>query len=150
MTLGLRHLALRVTNLQRSQTFYERLFSMRVVWQPDADNVYLSSGHDNLALHQIPETDLQNFNPLHHQRLDHFGFLMESPEAVDQKFDQMGVLLHDCGGKVVKPPKRHRDDSYSFYIADPDNNQVQVLYEPTMCQQPATSIISDPERKELT
>jgi hypothetical protein len=27
---------------------------MRVVWEPDPDNVYLSSGTDNLALHRAP------------------------------------------------------------------------------------------------
>ena len=51
---GLWHVALKVTDLKRSQAFYEGLFDMRVVWAPDADNVYLSSGRDNLALHQIP------------------------------------------------------------------------------------------------
>ena len=135
MTLGLRHLALRVTDLQRSQTFYEQLFSMHVVWQPDADNVYLSSGQDNLALHQIPKVEMQGFQPLQGQLLDHFGFLMESAEAVDQMFEQIAVLLKECGGSLVKPPKRHRDDSYSFYIADPDHNQIQILYEPTISRQ---------------
>jgi catechol-2,3-dioxygenase len=32
----------------------------------------------------------------------------------------------------VHRPKRHRDGSYSFYVADPDGNTVQVLYEPTI------------------
>ncbi len=133
--LGLRHLALRVTNLKRSQTFYERIFSMRVVWQPDPDNVYLSSGQDNLALHQIPEADLKSYQLGISQFLDHFGFLMGSVEAVDQKFEDIKTILTECGGELSKLPKRHRDESYSFYIFDPDHNQIQVLYEPTICQQ---------------
>jgi hypothetical protein len=32
----------------------------------------------------------------------------------------------------VRRPKRHRDGSYSFYVADPDGNTVQVLFEPTI------------------
>src|SRR3970040_2316753 len=52
---GLRHLALKVTDLARSRKFYEEFFGMQVVWEPDPENVYLSSGRDNLALHLIPQ-----------------------------------------------------------------------------------------------
>ena len=55
---GLWHVALRVTDLRRSRAFYEGLFGMQVVWAPDPDNLYLSSGSDNLALHQIASADL--------------------------------------------------------------------------------------------
>lgn len=125
---GLRHLALRVTDLHRSRAFYEALFGMRVVWQPDQDNLYLSSGSDNLALHQIPVGELDQYRGSRGQFLDHFGFIMDSPEAVDQMFEQ----VERSGARIVHPPKRHRDNSYSFYLADPDGNTIQVLYEPTM------------------
>ena len=51
-TQGMRHVALRVADVERSKRFYEDVFGMRVVWQPDPDNAYLSSGSDNLALHR--------------------------------------------------------------------------------------------------
>lgn len=125
---GLRHLALRVTDLRRSRAFYEALFGMRVVWKPDEDNLYLSSGSDNLALHQIPVGELDQYQPGRGQFLDHFGFIMDSPEAVDRMFEQ----VERSGARIVHRPKRHRDDSYSFYLADPDGNTIQVLYEPTI------------------
>ena len=34
--------------------FYVDLLGFAVEWEPDADNVYLSSGIDNLALHRSP------------------------------------------------------------------------------------------------
>ena len=34
--------------------FYVDLLGFEVEWEPDADNVYLSSGIDNLALHRSP------------------------------------------------------------------------------------------------
>ena len=55
---GLRHVALKVTNLEASKTFYQTWFGMRIVWEPDAENVYMSSGIDNLALHQIPNEQI--------------------------------------------------------------------------------------------
>ena len=129
---GLRHVALRVTNLARSRTFYEQLLGMKVVWEPDHDNVYFSSGSDNFALHQIPASELTAFQPLQGQLLDHVGVILESPEAVDRMYQEVEPRLSELGGRIVKPPKQHRDGSYSFYFSDPDGNAIQALYEPTI------------------
>lgn len=129
---GLRHLALRVTDLARSRAFYEGLFGMRVVWQPDGDNLYLTSGSDNLALHQIPAGELAEYRGGRGQHLDHFGFIVDSPEMVDRFFEQVARQVEGFGARIVQPPKRHRDNSYSFYLADPDGNTIQILYEPTI------------------
>ena len=131
-TRGLRHLALWVTDLRRSRAFYEGLLGMKEVWQPDADNLYLSGAGDNLALHQVPKAEVKNFQPRRGQFLDHFGFIMESPEAVDRMFEQIERQIDGYGGNIVQKPKRHRDDSYSFYMADPDGNVIQILFEPTI------------------
>lgn len=125
---GLRHLALRVTDLPRSRAFYENLFGMRVVWQPDSDHLYLTSGSDNLALHQIPPAELGAYTSVRRQFMDHFGLIVETPQAVDRMFE----WIQRSGVKIVQYPKRHRDGSYSFYLADPDGNTVQILYEPTI------------------
>ena len=50
-TAGLRHVALFVSDLEGSETFFVDLMGMQVEWRPDPDNVYLTSGNDNLALH---------------------------------------------------------------------------------------------------
>ncbi len=131
-TRGLRHLALRVTDIRKSRAFYEELVGMRVVWEPDPGNVYLSSGTDNLALHQIPPTDMKRAQALDVQPLDHLGFIMESQESVDSMFKDLESVIERYGGKILKAPRRHRDDSYSFYMADPDGNVVQMLFEPTI------------------
>ncbi len=125
---GLRHLALKVTDLARARKFYAEVFGMAVVWEPDPENVYLSSGADNLALHQIPAADVSRFKSAKDQFLDHLGFIMDSPASVDRLF----ARAERSGVPIVKPVKQHRDGSYSFYLADPDGNVVQVLYEPTI------------------
>ena len=127
-TMGLRHVALKVSNLALSKSFYQKWFRMAVVWEPDADNVYMSSGVDNLALHQIPRDDLEIHKSNYGQFLDHVGFLMKSPESVDCLYKQ--VVKE--GVKIVHHPRQHRDGSYSFYLADPDQIVIQVLYEPTI------------------
>ena len=129
---GLRHVALRVTNIVRSRTFYEQLLGMKVVWEPDPDNVYFSSGSDNFALHQIPLPDLASYQPLKGQSLDHIGVILESPGAVDRMYREIEPRLLQLGGRVVTPPKQHRDGSYSFYFSDPDGIVIQALYEPSI------------------
>ncbi|MGC3975851.1 MAG: VOC family protein [Nitrospira sp.] len=129
---GLRHLALRVTNLARSRAFYEHFLAMTVVWEPDPDNVYFSSGPDNLALHQIGAGELPHYQPLGGQLLDHFGVILESPAHVDEMFRHVQQDAAQYGAAIAKPPKQHRDGSYSFYFTDPDGNVIQALYEPTI------------------
>lgn len=125
---GLWHVALRVTDLRRSRAFYEGLFGLQVIWAPDQDNLYLSSGSDNLALHQIASADLPEVKKPGSQFLDHLGFIMSSPEAVDRLFKR----VEQEGITIVHRPKRHRDGSYSFYVSDPDGNTVQVLHVPNI------------------
>lgn len=129
---GLRHLALRVRDMKKARDFYQGILGLKVVWEPDPDNVYLSSGSDNLALHRLPDEDLPFVPDPRGQSLDHFGFLMESPEAVESAFE----ILKAAGTPVVKPVKTHRDGSVSFYIADPDGHVIQILYEPHISRIP--------------
>ncbi|MDR4487364.1 MAG: VOC family protein [Nitrospirales bacterium] len=129
---GLRHVALRVKDVRVSQRFYEELFGMKVVWNPDPENVYLSTGMDNLALHQYPQEDVSHLAPSHLHPLDHLGFLMASPQDVEEFFQE----ATQQGVTIVKPLRKHRDGSFSFYLADPDQNTIQILYEPTVMLQP--------------
>ena len=116
---GLRHLALRVRDVPAATRFYAETFGMRVVWAPDPDNVYLSSGSDNLALHADRGATPGG-------ALDHLGFLVATPEDVYAAAEALRArrvpLAHE--------PAVHRDGSVSCYCRDPDGNLVQVLYLP--------------------
>ncbi|WP_447972386.1 VOC family protein [Nitrospira sp. Kam-Ns4a] len=124
-------MALRVTDLTKSRQFYEGLFGLQVVWQPDPEHLYLGSGSDNLALHQIPAEALTDYPGQHGQFLDHLGFVVESEAVVDRLYEQATRQ----GIAIVQAPRRHRDGSYSCYLADPDGNTVQVLFEPTISRE---------------
>jgi catechol 2,3-dioxygenase-like lactoylglutathione lyase family enzyme len=118
--------------MAKARSFYEGLLGMKVVWEPDPENVYLSSGCDNLALHLIPREQIDQFKPGTGQAMDHFGFIVESPDAVQGIFQ----VMQRAGTPIVKPLKTHRDGSVSFYMADPDGNVIQILYEPNISQGP--------------
>ena len=130
LLLGLRHVALRVRKMAAARAFYEGFLGFRVVWSPDPDSVYLTSGTDNLALHQMPPQAAARPRAVG-QALDHLGLLVGSPRAVR-------ALAKSCakaGVTILKSPRRHRDGSYSFYMADPERNVIQILYEPTLSRQ---------------
>ena len=121
-TNGLRHVALYIKNFDACKHFYCEIVGMTIDWQPDADNLYLTSGQDNFALHRAPS----DFYPAKHQHLDHIGFFLNTPDDVDQWFQYLS------SEKVVikAPPKDHRDGTRSFYCEDPDGNVVQFIYYP--------------------
>jgi len=124
----MRHVALKVKNVAQSKTFYQEILGMDVVWEPDAENVYLSSGCDNIAIHAVSANFAASAEE---KQLDHLGFIVESTERVkelEQEFIAKGV-------RVVHPFKAHRDGSASFYCADPDGIVIQMLYEPHLSMQ---------------
>ncbi|MCS6926732.1 MAG: VOC family protein [Candidatus Binatia bacterium] len=125
-THGLRHVALNVSDVAAAVAFYSTVFGMKVVWQPDPDNVYLSSGCDNLALHRAPGPA-----PAERQRLAHLGFIVARAEDVDRAAEALATR----NVPVLHPPRTHRDGSRSLYCADPDGNVIQILYEPTLSAQ---------------
>ncbi len=123
--LGIRHIALRVRDIRRASDFYTRILKMKVEWSPDADNVYLTSGTDNLALHQW-HPDGAPGNPLPNGTLDHFGFIVSTPEEVDE----WAKRLEAEGIELTQAPRTHRDGARSFYFRDPDGNLIQLLHHP--------------------
>ena len=76
--LGIRHLALKVKNFEECLKFYTQILGMKVDWQPDHENVYLTNGKDNLALHYDEDLSLES-----ESRLDHFGIFVRKQEDID-------------------------------------------------------------------
>lgn len=116
---GLRHVALKVRDVQAAARFYADTFGMQVVWAPDPRNVYLSSGTDNLALHEDRDAAPGG-------ALDHLGFLVDRPDDVYAAAD----ALRARNVPLAHEPQVHRDGSVSCYCRDPDGNLVQILYLP--------------------
>jgi len=119
--LGLRHLALNVRDVERMKTFYVEVMGFAVEWEPDSDNVYLTAGRDNLALHR--RADLA---PAGVGALDHLGVIVSEPGQVDA----WAAFLESRGVALDRRPKTHRDGARSCYVRDPEGNRVQIIYHP--------------------
>lgn len=116
-TNGMRHVALFVDKFEECEHFYTELLGMTVEWRPDDDNVYLSGGNDNLALHKVPETREAG-------QLDHIGFFINDIDKIDEWFE----FLKSQGVEMLTEPRTHRDGARSFYCKDPAGVRVQIIY----------------------
>jgi len=112
---GMRHVALHVRDMKASLQFYTELLGMQIEWEPDDQNIYLTSGSDNLALHQADASIPRNEAA---QRLDHIGFFVET------------AWLSSHEVKMRTEPRTHRDGARSFYCFDPDGTVVQIIHHP--------------------
>lgn len=119
--LGLHHVAVFVRDLVAARRFWVDLFGFRVEWEPDPDNLYLTSGNDNLALHRLAAGE-----PAMPQRLDHLGVFCRDPGEVDAWHAWL-VASHVT---ILTAPRLHRDGAYSFYCQDPEGIRVQVIHHP--------------------
>ena len=117
--LGLHHLALYVRDLDRARQFYVGVLGFQVEWAPDADNLYLTSGSDNLALHRGEPAEAS-------PRLDHLGILV----ATAQQVFAWQAYLEDAGIRVEARARQHRDGATSCYIRDPEGVGIQILHHP--------------------
>ena len=79
-------------------------------------------GNDNLAIHRF----MGGAREPAQQRLDHIGFVIDSPAQVDVWHEFL--VANDV--RILKAPKTHRDGAHSFYCLDPDGNVVQMIYHP--------------------
>jgi catechol 2,3-dioxygenase-like lactoylglutathione lyase family enzyme len=129
---GLRHLALNVRDLAAMKRFYVDLLGFAVEWEPDPDNVYLSSGIDNLALHRSDggHTGSGAHSTSSGQALDHLGLIVRSADDVDK----WAAFLESRGVALKATPKTHRDGARSLYFADPDGNSIQIIHHPPISQ----------------
>ena len=115
-------MALNVTDVEACERFYVDLMGMKVEWRPDDDNVYLTSGNDNLAIHRATEQSSGA------QSLDHIGFILNDIDDVDVWHEHLKA--NDV--EIVKQPKTHRDGARSFYCLDPAGVVVQLIYHPPL------------------
>ena len=118
---GLRHLALNVRDMAAMTRFYTELLGFDVEWEPDPDNVYLTSGIDNLALHRA-----NGGAPAAEGALDHLGLIVRAADDVDR----WAAFLESRGVSLDMRPKTHRDGARSCYFTDPDGNRIQIIHHP--------------------
>jgi catechol 2,3-dioxygenase-like lactoylglutathione lyase family enzyme len=134
---GLRHLALNARRLDEMKYFYVDLLGFSIEWEPDPDNIYLSSGVDNLALHrsrsgaeadQLGSSGGGQASAPSREALDHLGLVVRAADDVDR----WAAFLESHGVVIDAKPRTHRDGARSCYFRDPDGNRIQIIHHPSI------------------
>ena len=102
------------------RVFYTDVLGFEVEWEPDPDNLYLTSGADNLALHRSTDGNARG------GALDHLGLVVATADDVDR----WAAWLESQGVALDAAPRTHRDGARSCYFSDPDGNRIQILHHP--------------------
>ena len=106
--------------MARMEAFYRDVLGYVEEWRPSPEELYMTRGSDNLALHAGAPVEAQE------SRLDHIGLLMARAEDVDA----WASWLQGRGVALDTRPRTHRDGARSFYARDPEGNRIQFLWHP--------------------
>ncbi len=89
----IRHIAIQVPDLEKAAAFYEGVFELKRVKKVEApigNAISLSDGVMNLTLLQFPEGAKGSKGGPDFAGLHHFGFVVDSESATEQKIKQHG------------------------------------------------------------
>ena len=82
------HIALRVRNPERSAEFYSRVFEFDILNDRSGDSYHLSDGRVRLVLMQWTMDNFIGHDPMQ-PALDHFGFKVESVDAIKKEMIEL-------------------------------------------------------------
>jgi catechol 2,3-dioxygenase-like lactoylglutathione lyase family enzyme len=131
---GMRHIALKVSDLERSARFYEQVFHMRRFGPPKHDGRFIalvSPGlKDQISLSvaaESGETARALGEPGEQGGIDHFGFLVSPGTALDD----VRKRVEAAGGAFLR---RHDIEKRvpSYFFTDPDGYVFQVTRFPRL------------------
>ncbi len=114
------HIALHVADMAAARRFYVDIMGYTIEWEPDADNLYLTMGSDNLALHKGDAGSAGS------QRLDHVGVVVAN--AADVAVWEAYLRLHAV--EILAATRTHRDGATSCYVRDFSGAALQIIHHP--------------------
>ena len=120
-TLGLTHLALTVSDLERSFQFYHDVFGMLAVYrEKNFLQAQTPGARDVLVLEEGTENIGRSGG------IKHFGFRLTDARDIDRA----ATAIERAGGKIKHRGEFCPGEPYVFFT-DPDGYEVEVWYEPT-------------------
>ena len=119
---GINQITLRVNRIEAAEHFYQEILGFELVRKMGRSMaVYKVGAQDTIVLVEA-ET---SFDPTSKDyRVDHFGFIVEKPEQVDE----MAKYLREHEVTILSGPANRKKGRFLF-ISDPDGNMIEIFSE---------------------
>jgi catechol 2,3-dioxygenase-like lactoylglutathione lyase family enzyme len=119
-TLGLTHLSLAVSDLNRSFQFYHDVFGMLAVYREPTFIQAQTPGSQDIMVFEIAEGDHIGQSG----GIKHFGFRLSDARDIDKA----ARVIEQAGGKIIDRGEFVPGEPYVFF-KDPDGYEVEIWYE---------------------
>ena len=115
------HIAIFVTDVERSAAFYEKLFGFARIPEPfhDGLHIWLEIG-SNASLHIVGNADAAKAHAISH----HMAFRSENLDAFMARLETMKIEFRNFRG--TGKVSARRDGIRQIYFQDPDNYWIEV------------------------
>ena len=119
-TLGLTHLALSVSDLNRSFQFYHDVFGMLAVYREPNFIQAQTPGSQDIIVFEIGEGDQVGQSG----GIKHFGFRLADPRDIEKA----ARAIEQAGGGITRRGEFVPGEPYVFF-KDPDGYEIEIWYE---------------------
>ncbi|MEX0929262.1 MAG: VOC family protein [Balneolales bacterium] len=118
---GINHITLRVNDIKRAEVFYGDVLQFDLEKKMGQSMTVYRIGSDSLVLVEA-ETSYDRSSKDY--RVDHFGFVVESNEKVDE----LTEYFRENEVTILSGPANRKNGRFLF-ISDPDGNMIEIFCE---------------------
>lgn len=123
--VGIDHISLRVSDFEKSKTFYDPLMKFLGFKVLDAypDQMGWTNGKTRLWIGQADAKGRKHKHRIGDVGFHHYAFELESRKDVDA----LHVFVKKLGAKIVDPADEYYDDYYAVFFLDPDGLKLEGM-----------------------
>ena len=118
-TYGLTHIAIAVKDLNRTLTFYQKVFDVEVMYHQDDFLQVTTPGSNDIIVFEKKKARYGETGGI-----AHFGFRLKKAKDIDE----MAKRIKAAGGKIIDKGEFVPGEPYIFF-KDPDSYEVEIWYE---------------------
>ena len=119
-TYGLTHLAIVISNAERTLKFYQSVFDMQVMYNENGFVQLTTPGCNDILVFEEKKDKLIGQTG----GIVHFGFRLKNPNDIDDIINK----VKNAGGTIIDKGEFVPGSPYVFF-KDPDGYEVEVWYE---------------------